>query len=153
MFALYCMSCFNSEFLLCKIINVILHVTLWPCGYLFDDCDLSEVSSCATLDERDVCCQAHPIHMITSGYGGKWCLVSVISICWLFEITFLSSEVKFEYLCYLKRSSPTQTSWRTPHCSQGCWGKITNFQLKQVVRNNENQKYIQYILFNSEHPW
>lgn len=40
--------------------------TFLPTVYLFDDCDLPEVPSCAALYERDVCCQAHPVDVITS---------------------------------------------------------------------------------------
>lgn len=73
----------------------------------------------------------------------KKCIVFVISICCLFEITFFNSEVKFEYLCYLKRSSPTQTSWRTPHCSQGCWGQDTmTFQLNSLSIIMKNKLFL-----------
>lgn len=130
--------------------KVISHVKWQPHGYLFDDCDLTEVSSRSTLYQRDVCRQAHPIHMITSSYGNKNVLFSSFLYVGFFKITFLSSEVKFEYLCYLKHSSPAQTSWRTPHCSPDCQEKDTmTFQLNRL------SKIIQYKdkVFYFKYPW
>ena len=120
-------------------------VQLWPRDYLFDDRDLSEVSSCAALYKRDVCCQAHPIHMITSGYVEEkkrvFCFHHFYMLGFLNQIVGLGSEVKFEYLCYLKRSSPTQTSWRTPHCSQGFREKKKmTFQLKRLSKIMKTKK-------------
>lgn len=51
--------------------------------YLLDDSDLSQVSSRATLYQRDVCCQTHPVHMVTGSYGErKFLLFFLILMCW-----------------------------------------------------------------------
>lgn len=39
--------------------------------YLFDDSNLSEVSCRSALNEWDVGCQTHPVHMVASGWGSK----------------------------------------------------------------------------------
>lgn len=39
--------------------------------YLLDDGDLPQVSGGATLYQRDVCGQTHPVHMVTGGYGER----------------------------------------------------------------------------------
>ncbi len=92
--------------------------------YLLDDCDLSQVSSRATLYQRDVCCQAHPVHMVTRRYRDRKCFIFlIIWMGWHLGVTkkCLLVEVMWEYLCYPEHSSPAQTFWRTPRCSQDCW--------------------------------
>lgn len=72
----------------------------------------------------------------------KKCFAFVCSICWLFKIMIFTREVKCKYLCYLKRSWPTQTSWRTPRCSQGCGEKETmTFQLKSLSKIFKTPKF------------
>lgn len=39
--------------------------------YLLDDRDLSQVSSSATLYQRDISCQTHPVDMVTGSWGGN----------------------------------------------------------------------------------
>lgn len=50
--------------------------------YLFDDCDLSQVSSGAALYQRNISCQTHPVYMVTSRYRDKSCVTFLI-ICTL----------------------------------------------------------------------
>lgn len=47
-------------------------------SYLLDNCDLSQVTSCATLYERDISCQTHPVHMVAGSYRDKKSLIFLI---------------------------------------------------------------------------
>lgn len=46
--------------------------------YLLDDCDLSQISSCAAFYQRDISCQTHPVYMVTSRYRDKNCVTFLI---------------------------------------------------------------------------
>lgn len=118
-----------------------------PRLYLFDNSYLSQVSCCAALYQRNVSCQTHPVHMITGRYGDTKCFILIIStFCHFGETTYLWAVRWREYLCYLEHSSPAQTFWRTPHCSQDWKTRIHNqFHLN---RERQTKKRIPILVFH-----
>lgn len=127
-FALYCVSCFNSEFLLCRIIKLILHVHYEHVATFLMTVTCPRYPA-VPLSMRGMSAAKHILFTwLRAAMGIK---KKVYCCCHFYMLPFWNHVL--EYLCYLKRSSPTQTSWRTPHCSQGCWGQDTmTFQLNSL---------------------
>lgn len=80
-------------------------------AYLLYHCDLTQVSSRATLYQRYVCCQTHPVHVVTGRYRDRTVFYCPrhLNVCNTNKNKCVSCEVTEKYLCYPGHSSPAQT--------------------------------------------
>lgn len=85
---------------------LLLHVSAKTPSHLLDDGDLTEISRRPALDQRNICCQTHPVHVIPR----RWRRQTVKMEVWgdaktsCVHTQAVTKVSKFAYLGCLERS-------------------------------------------------
>ena len=84
--------------------------------YIFDDLNLAIESCCPTLDQRYICCKAHPVYMsprvkvVQRIEYNRECLEPINVELWIFDVRMVGFDldVRIEFFGGFLRNLPRQ---------------------------------------------